>query len=97
MSQGETKFKEKVIRDLARLPHCWWLKTQERARRGVPDLFICLNGKFVVIELKVDGEYPTPLQDEVLERIQSANGCAFYTTPTTWSGHLKMLRELAIS
>lgn len=95
MSQPETKFKERVLKDLRKIDRCWWVKTQFRAQRGVPDLMICLNGRFVAIELKVDGEFPTPLQDEVLELVQKANGTAFYTTPKVWAQHLAMLEELA--
>ena len=95
MSQPETAFKQRVLKDLSKLETCWVLKTQERARRGIPDLLICLRGKFVAVELKVDGEVPTPLQDEILERIQGASGTAFYTTPSLWPQHFSMLRELA--
>jgi hypothetical protein len=95
MSQPETLFKQRVLKDLDKIKGCWVLKTQERARHGVPDLLICLRGKFVAIELKIDGEYPTPLQDEILERIQAASGTAFFTTPTLWKTHQAMLQELA--
>lgn len=90
--QAETKFKEKVIKDLEALGGCWVLKTQERARRGVPDLVICLRGLFFAIELKVDGEKPTKLQQHVLGEIRNAQGFAFCTTPAQWAEHLTALK-----
>jgi hypothetical protein len=94
MSQPETKFKEKVLKDLGTIKNVWVLKTQERSRRGVPDLIICSSGRFIAIELKVDGEKPTALQDVVLKRIQSAHGVAFSTTPEQWAAHFEMLKKL---
>mgnify|MGYP006391053515 CR=1 FL=1 len=48
----ETKFQNRVLKDLKKLDNLWVLKTQEKTRKGVPDLLICANGKFVAIELK---------------------------------------------
>lgn len=95
MSKGpETKFKERVQKDLAKLISCYSLKTQERARRGVPDLLICLKGRYVAIELKVDGETPTLLQTYVIQRIRAAGGIAFSSTPSQWDEHYAMLKEI---
>lgn len=91
---SETDFKVQVLNDLSGFPKIWVLKTQERARRGVPDLILSLNGRFVAIELKIDGEEPTRLQRAVLENIQASNSVAFYTTPGLWPNHFKMLVEL---
>ncbi len=92
--QNETKFKEKVLRDLKKIPQCYVLKTQERARKGVPDLLVCLRGKFIAIELKVDGEEPEEIQRVTLEKIQSADGLAFWSTPSRWAAHHRMLKTL---
>lgn len=94
MQQGETAFKKKVLKDLAGLPYTYALKTQERGRRGVPDLLICKSGKMVAIELKIDGEEPTPLQEFTLNKIRQAGGVAFSTTPKLWPGHLAILKSL---
>ena len=89
--QGESKFKERVLKDLKKVPNLYVLKTQERSRRGVPDLLICHKGKFIAIELKVDGEKPTKLQDIKLKEIRLAGGLSFSTTPSQWESHLEML------
>ena len=44
--------------------------------RGVPDILICANGKFIAVELKVGDNKPTPLQAEYVKRIGQAGGTA---------------------
>lgn len=96
MTQGETKFKRRVLKDLKALrPKAYVLKTQERSRRGVPDLFIIWKAHAIVIELKVDGEEPTPLQAVIMKRAHDAGGIVFSTTPSGWPGHLELLRGLS--
>jgi hypothetical protein len=93
--QSETIFKINVLRDLREItPNIWILKTQERSRRGVPDLVICLEGFFVAIELKIDGEKPDALQRITLDRIQTAEGVSFWTCPASWSKDLGILCQL---
>ncbi len=48
--------------------------------RGVPDLIICANGKFIAVELKVGDNKPTPLQADYLQRIEQAGGQAHVVT-----------------
>lgn len=42
--------------------------------RGVPDIILCIKGKFIGVELKVGDNKPTPLQVNYLNRIASAGG-----------------------
>ncbi len=90
--QSETAFKNRVLKDLKKLKLCAVLKTQERSRRGVPDLIICLKGRFLAIELKVNGEKPTPLQDFALKKVHAACGIAFWSDPDKWPGHYDILK-----
>lgn len=83
-TQSEGNFQKRVLRDLKKLGHCYFLKTQEKARKGVPDLIICLKGRFIAIELKREGEEPTELQEYVLDKILRAGGAAMPATPSTW-------------
>jgi hypothetical protein len=90
---SETQFKEQVQRDLKDMdPNGYYLKTQERGRKGVPDMLICLQGDFVAIELKRDGEVPTKLQQLQLDKISRANGTAFAASPETWDAQLAILK-----
>lgn len=46
-------------------------------RAGVPDILVCIDGKFVGIEVKRPGKEATPLQFHHLRRIEEAGGVAF--------------------
>lgn len=93
--QGETRFKQRVQKDLKRLPHSWFIKTQERSRRGVPDILGCVSGVFIAIELKDEGKEATKLQQVYLDKITDAGGIAFVSTPDRWSLQFLKLREIS--
>jgi hypothetical protein len=46
-------------------------------RSGVPDIVACIDGKFIAVECKADGNKPTKLQLKTLHEIANANGYAF--------------------
>lgn len=48
--------------------------------RGVPDILLCVKGRFMAVELKVGDNRPTPLQEDYLRRIGMAGGMAFVIT-----------------
>jgi hypothetical protein len=95
MQQNETRFKKKVLKDLGDDygDNAYVLKTQERGRRGVPDILSCIFGDFIAMELKDEGEKPTPLQEIKLGEIRRAGGMAFSTMPSQWDQHRELLRE----
>lgn len=45
-------------------------------RAGTPDIYACLNGYFIAIEVKQPGKKATPTQQRVLKEIQDAGGIA---------------------
>ncbi|QIK57791.1 hypothetical protein G7059_08035 [Erysipelothrix sp. HDW6A] len=47
------------------------------ASRGVSDILLNVNSKFVAIELKVGKNKPTELQTHFIERIQRAKGLTY--------------------
>ena len=78
----ETNFKEKFFKRLDKLKHCWYYKTQEVSRRGIPDIIMCLRGYFIAIELKKDDkEKPEALQEYVLKKISKAMGSSMVCCP----------------
>ena len=83
-SMSETAFKNHVQRALKLLPNTWFVKTQERGRRGVPDELICLNGRFIALELKCVGGKLSRIQEETLKAIQRAGGIAAEVSPRNW-------------
>ena len=93
--QSEGTFKQRVVRELKEFygEDIDILTTQERARKGVSDLVICLNGESIRLELKVDGERPTPLQQHRLNRHSKAGGYSFWSTPSRWPSQFETLKE----
>lgn len=93
--QKEGSFKEIVTMDLKRAfgQDIDILATQERGRKGVSDLVICLKGTSIRNELKLDGEKPTKLQQLKLDRHARAGGISMSSTPSTWPAHLAILKE----
>ena len=74
---SETNFKRRVIDYLKReYPKAWFYKSADKFTAGIPDLIICLEGFFYAIELKVGSNKPTPIQEVVIRKIQSAGGRA---------------------
>lgn len=50
-------------------------------RAGIPDLIICLKGKFIAIELKNEIGKPTALQLHNIEQIKKSGGQAYILKP----------------
>lgn len=92
----ETVFKEKVQKDLKKLPNTWFEKIQQVCIRGTPDLLCCISGKFVAIELKASSsEFPDALQDHKLQSIANADGMALVVNPDNWVETYMVLETLA--
>lgn len=50
---------------------------------GVPDIVACLDGKFIAVECKANGNKPTMLQLKNLKGIVAAGGYAFVVDDTS--------------
>lgn len=49
----ENKWRDRdVVPWLKELPDCYWFIKEAKGVRGIPDLVICINGKFAAWELK---------------------------------------------
>ena len=93
--QKEGAFKKRVGEELKKTfgDDIDFVATQERGRKGVADLIICLKGQSIRNELKCDGEVPTKLQQLKLDRHAKAGGISMSSTPATWPAHLAILKE----
>lgn len=94
----ERDFQKKVLKDLDALGSrdfpTFVLKTQERGRRGVPDIHVTYKGRAIWIELKAENGKLAPLQQRTLARIHLAGGLSFVARPSTWPAQFQMLRTL---
>lgn len=92
----ETKFAERVDRDLAEAfgEHIFIENIQQVSKVGSPDRLICLAGRYVALELKVEKGQPSKLQLLKLARIERAGGYSAVVFPETWPYVLEELRHI---
>lgn len=90
----ETRFKIRILPVLRRIDLLYVEKIQQKSIRGTLDLILCVNGWYVVLELKVYGDLD-PMQKRNMVRIRNANGYAIETTPENFPGVQKFLKILA--
>lgn len=77
----ERNFQTKVLKRLRKLQRSWWVKINDNATVGLPDIIGCVNGIFVAIELKTNSKL-TEIQHYTLERLDSVAGAeSFVATP----------------
>lgn len=94
--QKETVFKKKVMSFLKTLPLTWFVKIQQVALRGTPDILACINGVFIALELKASNESPISLLQEFnLASIKKAGGVGLVVTPETWFTDRQVLASLS--
>ena len=92
----ETRFKHRIRPQLERLPYTWFVKVQQAALRGTPDILMCVNGTFVALELKADEKsHIDKLQVYTLKQIERAGGVAIVTYPENWPETYKRLEKIA--
>jgi hypothetical protein len=74
----EAKVKAKVVKQLKELGAYYFSPvTGGYGRSGVPDIVVCINGRFVGIECKAGKGVTTALQEKNLEAIRQSGGKAF--------------------
>ena len=79
----EGKVKDKVVAILKDMgAYYFFPATHGYGRSGVPDIVCCLNGQFVGIECKANGNKATPLQIREIEAIRMAGGIAMIVDET---------------
>lgn len=96
---SEKAFQKRVIPRLKQISRSFWFVPPTRAVRGIPDIFGCVNGQFVAIELKKSGARPDPrretLQEYICNGIKEAGGLAFFrATPETIDSVIEHLIKL---
>ena len=69
----ERNLQRSILKRLARVPRSWWVKF-DGSTSGVPDVLGCVYGRFVAMELKQEGRYPTKMQRYMMARIEQAGG-----------------------
>ena len=81
----ETIFKEKVLEELREIKNSYWIKVQQLAIIGIPDILVTINGRFIALELKKDEKGKADkLQEYVLHEIDKAGGIALVAHPNNF-------------
>ena len=92
----ETIFKEKVKKELAKIPNSFFEKIQQVTIRGTPDFLGCIDGRMIAIELKKSlKEKPDALQEYKLSQIAQAGGIGFVMTPENFKETYAVLLRIA--
>lgn len=91
----EKRFENKVKKFLND-EGCWVLKTWSNGvqRKGVPDLLVCCNGRFLGIELKASNGKASDLQLWNVRKINEAGGIAFVLYPDNFDSLKRLIYEL---
>ena len=73
----ERRLKNSIIREIKKLRAkgipVWYMKTEGKPP-GIPDIILCLDGKFIGIELKADNGRIRECQNVQMELIKKAGG-----------------------
>lgn len=96
-SKPETNFRNnKVVPWLKKnLENLDLTSLQQLSLVGDPDLYLCLNGWAIVLELKALGGKATPLQEHKLKNFsEKGKGGAFVVDPANWEEVQKILQRI---
>lgn len=63
---------------------------------GDPDYVLCINGKFVALELKSESGKLAKLQKYRLDQVKASGGWAFAVWPEDWESVYEQLLNLSI-
>ncbi len=61
---------------------------------GVLDLTLCVNGRYVGVELKAEKGKTSPLQDAHIQQIKDSGGIAIVLKPSGFEDFKKLIEEL---
>lgn len=61
---------------------------------GILDLTLCVNGKFVSVELKAEKGKTSSLQDYNIKKIQESGGIAIVLRPSGFEDFKKIIEDL---
>ena len=75
---------------------CWFVKFFANAytSSGIPDILVCINGRFVRIEVKQETGRPSLLQKVHLKRIGEAGGIGILAYPSGYEDLKKLIDNL---
>lgn len=91
----ETLFRKEVVTALKSLERIKIFSIQQSTIVGTPDLLICLNGRFVALELKSNQGKASALQEYQIEQVNKSGGYGIIVTPSNWKFVLERLKAMS--
>jgi hypothetical protein len=94
--KAESLFQSRLVQILKNeFPKIKIFKIQQTSKRGDPDLLICVEGRFIALELKKDTKSkPTRLQKHILEQVKAAGGFACVCHPDNFKELIENIKEM---
>jgi Holliday junction resolvase len=73
------RLEQQIQKEIIKYLHgvgAYTFKTVNSNRAGIPDVIVCINGKFIAFEIKRPNGKATPLQELEIKKITQAKGIA---------------------
>ena len=76
---NESDITKSILKYLKTLPRCFFWKEHGGiyGTSGIPDIIVCIDGRFIALEVKTQKGKTTPLQNDAIRKIRSSGGFAF--------------------
>lgn len=76
---NESDITKRILKYLKTLPRCFCWKEHGGiyGTSGIPDIIVCIDGRFIALEVKTQKGKTTPLQDAAIRKIRLSGGSAF--------------------
>ncbi len=89
---SEKQFENKIKKFLTD-KKVWFVKffANRNTKSGIPDLLVCIGGRFLGIEVKSEIGQPSELQVYNVEKIREAGGLAIVLRPQDWDRFKKSI------
>ncbi len=75
--KSESQIQGDIIQDLTQCQDIYLVKVHSATKSGVPDILLCVMGRFVAFEVKTQKGKPTELQLINIKKIRASGGLAF--------------------
>lgn len=95
MAKGpESRFRNNVVVPaLKLLPNTFFISIQQLSLVGDPDIILCVDGRFIALELKSANGKLKPLQAYKLQKIIESGGLGYKVDPMNWQEvHAELLK-----
>ncbi|OUP75330.1 nuclease [Anaeromassilibacillus sp. An172] len=76
---NESDITKSILKYLKTLPRCFFWKEHGGiyGTSGIPDIIVCIDGRFIALEVKTQKGKTTPLQNVAIRKIRNSGGFAF--------------------